>query len=167
MQVVSLENNQSGIGYTSKSCDINENILYLKKGHALNFPKVRGGDYFFINIFTCNKNLDARVVKLEDDKMYVEYINNCLLKCVPSNSKITYDFNSKEYIQSLASELPLYTRNGLVYDKNTRILSMDYHHPADNCDCHNDTNPTFSELVQQGVPKKKNHFLKRLLNIKD
>lgn len=116
----------SGVGYTARSSPLGSASLQLQEGHGAQFPAVSPGEFFYAEVtdgcHTCCEVV--RVVGRVGDVLEIERdAPSC--DCFSANSRVSYLSTTKEAILAIAAEVPFNVVEPLVWDCETRTLSLD------------------------------------------
>ena len=116
----------SGVGFTARQASLGSAFIYLQEGHGAQFPAVSPGEFFYAEVTDgCHSCCEVvRVVGREDDVLVIERdAPSC--DCFSANSRISYLSTTKEAILAIAAEVPFEVVEPLVWDCDTRTLSLD------------------------------------------
>lgn len=116
----------SGVGYTARSAPLGSASIHLQEGHGAQFPAVSPGEFFYAEVTDgCRSCCEVvRVVGRDGDVLEVERdAPSC--DCFSENSRVSYLSTSKEAILAIAAEVPFEVVEPLVWDCETRTLSLD------------------------------------------
>lgn len=116
----------TGVGYTAQTLILNQTSLYLRTGHGAHFPDLGDGDYFYAYLTDgCDECCEqVKVVAKAGDVLTIERPEmHC--DCFSTNSRLSYTVCSVAAIEAIARGVGLNVVDPLVYDCETRTLSID------------------------------------------
>ena len=116
----------SGVGYIHTPVGIGSREIRLMKNHASNFPDLQAGEFFFAYVHdSCTKHCSKiRVVGVNKTTGTLT-IETPTTTCIPSTSRVTYESTSVEAIREIAHGVGINVVAPLVYDCDSRTLSID------------------------------------------
>ena len=116
----------TGVGYLHRKVEIGARELYLIKGQASQFPDLQQGEFFFAYIHdACTKHC-TKVKVIGVDKVADRLdIETPTTMCIPGLSRISYESSSVEAIREISASVGINVVYPLVYDCETRTLSLD------------------------------------------
>lgn len=116
----------TGVGYTAATLSGAATALHLRTGHGKHFPDLGDGDYFYAWLTDgCDECCEQiRVVAKKDDTLTIER-PEMRCACFGTNSRVSYTSCSVAAIEAIASGVGLNVTDPLVYDCETRTLSID------------------------------------------
>lgn len=118
--------NLTGVGFSAMKANLATGQLLLQRGHGSQFPTLNPGQFFLATIAdACGVCCETvRVVGIDGDTLLFERpAPRC--DCVASNSRVRYDSHSVDAIRAIAADLGIEVKFPLVYDCETRQLSID------------------------------------------
>ena len=116
----------TGCGYIHTPVGIGAREIKLIKNHASNFPDLQEGEFFFAYVTdACTKHCTKVKVVGVDKTTDTLTIEVPTINCIPSMSRICYETSSVEAIREIAAGVGIDVVHPLVYDCETRTLSID------------------------------------------
>lgn len=116
----------TGVGFIHTPVEIGARNIRLNKNHASHFPDLQAGEFFFAYVQdACNKQCSkVRVIGVNKstDTLTIETPSTT---CIPSLSKVTYESTSVEAIREIAAGIGINVAHPLLYNCETRTLSLD------------------------------------------
>lgn len=116
----------SGVGFTAIPAPLGSAVLQLQAGHGAFFPSLANGQFFYAEV-TSDCNDCCEVVRvtanLNDALTVVRTSPTC--DCIKSNSRVRYVSDTRDAILAIAADLPFEVVSPLVWNCNTRTLSID------------------------------------------
>lgn len=136
-KLVTLPCGKSGIGFLSQPLSCDQTTLRLMDGHQANFPTLISGQHFYVVITKpCNTCCGVfRITGISDNILTIFGLSDCPCGCFPSNSKVEYTTDVREYVQDLAMEIGFNVVSPLKWDCETRTLSLDCNELLNKPDC--------------------------------
>ena len=136
-KLVTLPCGKSGIGFLAQPLSCAQTTLRLMDGHQANFPELTSGQHFYVVITKpCNTCCSVfRITGISDNILSINGIEDCPCGCFPSNSKVEYTTDVREYIQDIAMEIGFNVISPLKWDCTTRTLSLDCNELLNKPDC--------------------------------
>lgn len=115
----------SGVGFTATTTQRSSGSIQLQAGHGANFPEVAGGKFYFVHVESrCGSCCEhVRVVGKAGDTLHIQRLGQGC-ECIPSNARVRYDGMSREAVFAIAQEVPFNVVDPLVWDCETRTLSV-------------------------------------------
>lgn len=116
----------SGVGYTAQPVPLGAASIQLQTDHGKQFPVLTTGQFFYADIVdACGDCCETvRVVATVGD-LFTVVRDNPTCDCFSSNSRLRYDATGRDAILAIASEAPFNVVEPLVWDCETRTLSID------------------------------------------
>lgn len=117
---------KTGVGFTSVVTGPSETQLKLRTGHGAQFPVLSPGQFFYADLQDACGGCceEVRVVQTQGDVFTIERpAQHC--DCFSTNSLLRYTSCSVQAIQAIASDIGINAKWPLVYDCETRTLSID------------------------------------------
>ena len=116
----------SGVGFTAIPAPLGSTVLYLQGGHGAFFPALAAGQFFYAEVTDdCNACCEVvRVTANTDDQLTIVR-GSPTCDCIRSNSRVRYVSDTRDAILAIAADLPFEVQSPLVWDCNTRTLSID------------------------------------------
>lgn len=116
----------TGCGYIHTPVGIGAREIRLIKNQASNFPDLQVGEFFFVYVNdACNHQCTKLKVVGVNKTTDTLTIETPTINCIPSNSRICYESTSVEAIREIAAGVGINVVHPLVYDCETRTLSID------------------------------------------
>lgn len=116
----------TGVGFIHTPAPIGALYLTLVNNHANHFPTLQVGEWFFAHITDACTNMCTKVKIVGVDKVTGQLLMDApLVACIPSLSRVSYDSTSVEAIREIAEGVGINVVYPLVYDCETRTLSID------------------------------------------
>lgn len=116
----------SGVGYTSQSVGKKDDYIQLMRGHGSNFPDVRPNSHFYITVEGCNSCCEVmRVVRKEQDRLYVERGLGDACSCISSQARVEYNTENPYFFNDINNVVPINVQAPLRWDCTTNTLSID------------------------------------------
>lgn len=116
----------TGCGYIHTPVGIGAREIRLIKNQASNFPDLQVGEFFFVYVNdACNHQCTKLKVVGVNKTTDTLTIETPTINCIPSNSRICYETSSVEAIREIAAGVGINVVHPLVYDCETRTLSID------------------------------------------
>lgn len=116
----------TGCGYVHSPMPVGAREIPLIKNQAANFPDLQQGEFFFIYATdACTKQctkLKVIGVNKVTDRLTIETPTTV---CIPSLSRVCYENTSVEAQREIAASVGINVVFPLVYDCETRTLSID------------------------------------------
>lgn len=136
-KLVNLPCGKTGIGYLSQPLNCDSLTLRLMDGHQSNFPALTAGQHFYVVITkpceTCCATF--RVTAVTDNILTISGLSDCPCGCFPSNSRVEYTTNVREYVEDIVREMGINVAPPLHYDCETGVISLNCHEMAVMPDC--------------------------------
>lgn len=116
----------TGCGYIHTPVSIGAREIRLIKNQASNFPDLQVDEFFFVYVNdACNHQCTKLKVVGVNKTTDTLTIETPTINCIPSNSRICYESTSVEAIREIAAGVGINVVYPLVYDCETRTLSID------------------------------------------
>ena len=116
----------TGCGYIHTPVGIGAREIRLIKNQASNFPDLQVDEFFFVYVNdACNHQCTKLKVVGVNKTTDTLTIETPTINCIPSNSRICYESTSVEAIREIAAGVGINVVHPLVYDCETRTLSID------------------------------------------
>ena len=123
---VGLPCHLSGVGFAAESSTLGSATLKLQTGHGLHFPEVVPGQFFYAVVTDpCSDCCETvRVIGRTGDTLTIQRdAPSC--GCFKANARVRYVSNTKDAVLAIASEAPINVQPPLVWNCETRTLSID------------------------------------------
>lgn len=115
----------TGCGYIHTPVSIGAREIRLIKNQASNFPDLQVDEFFFVYVNdACNHQCTKLKVVGVNKTTDTLTIETPTINCIPSNSRICYESTSVEAIREIAAGIGINVVYPLVYDCETRTLSI-------------------------------------------
>lgn len=117
----------SGEGYTAQPMMRGQNQIQLMQGHGAGFPSVSSGQFYYVEVSSsCGTCCEVmQVVGKNADVLTVVRTAGTACDCIESNATVTYTLSTYDAILAIAGEAPFNVASPLVFDCETRTLSID------------------------------------------
>lgn len=123
---VGLPCHLSGVGFTAIPASLGSAVLQLQTGHGAFFPALTSGQFYYAEVTSdCNDCCEVvRVTARAGDQLTIVR-GSPTCECIRSNSRVRYVSDTRDAILAIAADLPFEVVSPLVWDCDTRTLSID------------------------------------------
>lgn len=116
----------SGVGYTAQSAPLGAASLTLMTGHGAQFPELSPGQWFYAEVTdACGDCCETVRVTARDSDVLTILRDAPVCDCFASASRVRYLSTTRDAILAIAAEVELNVLEPLMFDCESRTLSID------------------------------------------